>query len=182
MSVDPHLSAAIKEAMAIAPSNRVVLHTLEIRHPLFRGADGLPDSAWVVLNGKDLTLGVEAGAPIRGGEMVPFVGVRFELTFPPIENAPAPEMEFMLDAVTRDICENLDRAVTDRNKIRACYRVYLSSDLTTPQRIPPETFTLVNVEVYATHVTARARIPLNLRRAFPKRTYTATEFPGLIGR
>lgn len=182
MSVDPALSAAIKEAYALAPSDDVVIHTLEIRHPAFRGEDGLPDSAWAVLNEKDVELGVEAAAPVRGGETVLFRGVQFDLTFPPIENAPAPEMEFSIDAVSRDLVDSLDRAMGDRHRILACYRVYLASDRTTPQRLPPEVFTLSNVEVNSSTVTARARLPIDLRRSFPKRTYTATEFPGLIGR
>lgn len=179
---DPAYSEAIREAYALAPVNDDVVHTLEIRHPSFVNAYGLPDSAWVVLNGKDLVATLEPGAPVRGGEAVTFRGVYFELTFPPIENAPSPEMELAIDAVTREIFQNLDLAVKSRTKIVACYRVYLASNLTVPQRLPPDEFTLSNAEGDAYALRARARVPVDLRATFPRTLYTAPEFPGLLGR
>ena len=45
---DPTLSQAIKEAYAAAPSDVVILHTLELRHPDFEDDDGNPTAIRVV--------------------------------------------------------------------------------------------------------------------------------------
>jgi hypothetical protein len=39
---DPTLSEAIQEAYAHAPSDAIILHTLELRHPDFRDDSGQP--------------------------------------------------------------------------------------------------------------------------------------------
>jgi hypothetical protein len=77
----------------------------------------------------------------------------------------------------------LDLAVTDTKKILAVYRTFLESDLLgSPQMVPPPAFELSSVSVGVMAVTFRARTSIDLRGAFPIRLYTATDFPGLIGR
>ena len=55
------------------------------------------------------------------------------------------------------------------------------SDLSAPQMIPPPTFTLSEVKVDSRSARGKARLDIDLSGTFPRRTYTAQEFPGLIG-
>lgn len=179
---DPSVSDALAEAYALAPGDEIVLHTLEVRHPAFVDADGNPDSIWVVANSENVTATIEESAPIRGGEAVTFVGLPFAFRLPPVEPGATPEIELQIDNVDRRIVENLDLAVSDGNKIVVVYRPFLASDLTQPQMDPPPAFDLSDVRVDIMKVTARARTSIDLRGAFPRRLYTAREFPGLVGR
>ena len=63
--------------------------------------------------------------------------------------------------------------------IEITYRPYLSNDLEGPQMDPPITLVLTEVEADVQRVTARARMMDIGNKAFPSRTYTAREFPGL---
>lgn len=180
---DESLSPALAEAYALAPDDEVVLHTLEIRHPLFEDEEGNPDSIWLVANNEDIEAPIEADGPVRGGESAPFVAMPFTFTLAPIEPGATPEIQLGLDNVDRRIIENLDRAVTDGNRIVIAYRPYLASALDDgPQMDPVPTFELSDVKVDVLRARARARVAIDMRRAFPFRVYTATEFPGLVGR
>ena len=178
---DPSVSAALKEAYAVAPSNDVTIHTLELRHPSFVDEAGNPDSIWVTTNEENVTATIEADAPVRGGTAAPFVSFPFRFRLAPIENSARQELEMAIDNVDRRIVENLDLAATSAVQIVMCYRPFLASDLDGPQMDPPPTFTLSNVKVDPLSCTARAKVDVDLDGAFPNRNYTAAEFPALIG-
>jgi len=74
---DPALSAALAEAYAAAPSDVVVLHTLELRHPAFRDDNGNPTAIRVVRDHADLVARLEASAPLNPVEMVTFTALAF---------------------------------------------------------------------------------------------------------
>ena len=95
---DPALSQAIKEAYAAAPSDVVILHTLELRHPAFEDDAELPTAIRVVRDHADLTARLEASAPLDAGAMVTFVALAFDLSLPPVDTAPVPEIAVTLDA------------------------------------------------------------------------------------
>ena len=82
---DPALSQAIKEAYAAAPSDVVILHTLELRHPAFVDDAGEPTAIRVVRDHADLTARLEPGAPLDGGAMVTFIAMAFDLSQPPVD-------------------------------------------------------------------------------------------------
>ncbi len=204
---DPALEQAIREAYASAPSDTVILHTLELRHPAFVDDDGEPTAVRVVRNfadeatwsnlggaevqavldampaeGRDLVglvARLEADAPTDAGRMVPFIALAFDLELPPVDTAPVPEIAVTLDNVSREIVRHLDAAATSLDKIEVTYRPYLSTDLEGPQMDPPITLTLTEVEVDVFRVTGRARMLDIGNKAFPADLYTATRFPGL---
>jgi hypothetical protein len=178
---DPSMSDAIREAYATAPADDVVIHTLELRHPGFVDDDGNPDSIWVTTNNEDVVATIEADAPLKGGQAVTFRHFAFNFQLASIEAGTTPTLQVSLDAVDRRIVENLDLAIVQPTKIVMCYRPFLASDLGEPQMIPPATFTLSDVKVDPLTVTAQARIDIDLDGAFPRRVYTAAEFPALIG-
>jgi hypothetical protein len=166
---DPSVSDALAEAYALAPSHDLVLHTLEVRHPLFVDGQGSPDSMWLVANDEDIRARIEASAAVRAGEMVTFKALPFRFSLAPIEAGSTPEIEVTIDGVSRTLVPNLDRAVTDTNKIVMVYRPYLYSDLLGgPQMDPPPSFELSEVQVTALAVIAKARTSVDLRGAFPR--------------
>ena len=176
---DPSLSQAIKEAYAAAPSDVVILHTLELRHPAFVDDDGNVTAIRVVRDHADLTARLEPGAPLDGGVMVTFVALAFDLSLPTIDTAPVPEITVTLDNVSREIVWHLDAAVATQDKIEITYRPYLSADLEGPQMDPPITLVLTVVEANALQITGRARMLDIGNKAFPAEIYTAKRFPGL---
>jgi len=178
---DSNLSQAIREAYAVAPSDVVILHTLEVRHPAFIDDDGYTTAIRVVRDHADLTARLEAGAPLDGGAMVNFIALAFDLSMPPIDTAPVPEIAVTLDNVSREIVRHLDAAVATQDKIEITYRPYLSTDLEGPQMDPPITLTLTEVEANALQVTGRARMLDIGNKAFPAELYTVKRFPGLAG-
>lgn len=176
---DPSLSAAIREAYASAPSDTVILHTLELRHPSFLDDDGQPTAIRVVRDHVDLLARLEADAPVDGGMIVRFVAMGFELELPPVDTAPVPEIAVTLDNVSRELVRHLDAAATSQAKIEVTYRPYLSTDLEGPQMDPPITLILTEVEADVFRITGRARMLDIGNKAFPAETYTARRFPGL---
>jgi len=176
---DPALERAIREAYASAPSDTVILHTLELRHPSFLDDDGQPTAIRVVRDHVDLWARLEADAPVDAGGWVRFVAMGFELELPPVDTAPVPEIAVTLDNVSREIVRHLDAAATSQEKIEVTFRPYLSTDLEGPQMDPPITLILTEVEADVFRVTGRARMLDIGNKAFPAETYTAKRFPGL---
>ena len=176
---DAALSEALREAYASAPSNVVILHTLEIRHPDFKDDADNTTAIRVVRDQQDLLARLEASAPINAGQQVRFVAMGFELDLPPVDTMPVPEITVTLDNVSREIVRHLDAAAESQAVIEITYRPYLSNDLEGPQMDPPITLVLTEVEADVQRVTARARMMDIGNKAFPSRSYTAREFPGL---
>lgn len=176
---DPTLSEAIQEAYANAPSDAIILHTLELRHPDFRDDAGNPVAIRVVRDQIDLTARLEADAPLNAGQLVTFICMGFELDLPPVDTAPVPEIVVTLDNVSREIVRHLDAAAESQAVIEITYRPYLSNDLEGPQMDPPITLVLTEVEADVQRVSARARMMDIGNKAFPSRSYTGREFPGL---
>ena len=153
---DTTLSAAIKEAYASAPSNEVIIHTLEFRHPLFVDEFSAPTAIRVVQGYEKVTATLESTAPLNPSTAVLFLGVPFQFTLPEITTSPSPELLITLDNVTGEIEANLALAVVSPYKIEVTYRPYLLSNLTVPQMNPPLTLTIISVEANDFQVTARA--------------------------
>jgi len=173
------LSEAIKEAYASAPSDQIILHTLELRHPAFLDESGSSTAIRVVRDHLDLIARLEDSAPIQGGETVRFVAMGFELDLPPVDTMPVPEISVTLDNVSREIVRHLDAAAESQSVIEVTYRPYLSSDLEGPQMDPPIHLVLTEVEADIFRVTGRARMLDIGNKAFPGLIYSAKSFPGL---
>ncbi len=168
-------SRAIKEAYAAAPSDTIILHTLELHHPAFS------TPLRVVRDHQDLTATLEADAPVDGGQAVLFVAFPFDFRLPPRKRDGGPqELEIVIDSVDRQIIAALEDAVTQPHPIIAYYRPYLSTDLSQPHMIPPLRVQLRDVRVDVMRVTARARPDDYAQMPFPGELYTPERFPGLL--
>lgn len=180
---DPSLTDALAEAAALAPSDEVIRHTLEIRHPDFVDDAGHPDSLWITADTEGFSAPIEADAPVRPGETVTFTALAFTFALMPIEAGTTPEIEITVDGVNRAVVQHLDRAMESGQPIVVAYRPYLDTALGDgPQMDPVPTFELVDVTVGLSSVVLKARTGIDLRGAFPVRRYTITDFPGLAGR
>ena len=176
---DTTLSQALKEAYASAPSDVVILHTLELRHPSFVDDQGLSTTVRVVRDNTDLIARLEPAAPINAGEMVTFIAMGFDLELPPVNTAPVPEISITLDNVSREMVTHLNNAAQSQDKIEVTYRPYLSTDLEGPQMDPPITLILTEVEADIFRITGRARMLDVGNKAFPSVTYNSQNYPGL---
>lgn len=203
---DSTLSQAIREAYASAPSDTIILHTLEIWHPTFV-ENGVPQPIRVVRNYEDtvswITLGgsevqtvledldeearskiglvarIEAGAARNPGEMVPFIALGFDFELPPVDIIPAPEIVVTIDNVGREIIQHFDAAAISQDLIEITYRPYLFTDIEGPQMDPPLTMTLAEIEVDILRITGRAHVLDIGNKAFPGEIYTIKKYPGL---
>lgn len=198
---DETLSEAIKEAYASAPADVVTLHTLEIRHPSFtepiRVVRNYADTkTWLALDNVNvqavldtltpdeqknvgLVARLEDSAPENPGEMVAFIALAFNLDLPPVDNIPVPEITVSIDNVGREISDALDEAAISQDKIEVTYRPYISTDIEGPQMDPPITLFLADASADPLQVTGRARLLDVGNRAFPSKSYTFKNFPGL---
>lgn len=176
---DSTLSEALKEAYASAPSDVILLHTLELRHPTFVDDHGNPTAIRVVRDHVNHTCTLENSAPLNPGEAVEFVAMAFDLELPPVNNTPTPEISVTIDNVSTEMIAYLDRAIETQDMIELTYRPYLSDDLTTPQMDPPITLVITDIHVDCYKITATARMMDIGNKSFPSENYTVKNYPGL---
>lgn len=171
---DPTLSAALEEALASAPSDQVIHHTLEIWHPSF----ALPIR--VVRDFVPLDARIEAGAARNAGAIVTFVGYAFDMTLPDQTSSGLPQAVIEIDNVSREIGAQIDQAVIAGAPITVIYRAYLSNLVTVgPENIPPLEMTLISVTMTPMRVRCVAGFTNLLDVRFPRRDYDLERFPGL---
>ncbi|MEI3582143.1 MAG: DUF1833 family protein [Alphaproteobacteria bacterium] len=176
---DNTLSEALKEAYASAPSDVILLHTLELRHPSFVDEYGKPTAIRVVRDNVNHICTLEDSAPLDAGKEVEFIAMGFDLELPPVEAIPVPEITLMLDNVSTEIIQYLDRAVETQNMIEMTYRPYLSNDLSCPQMNPPITLVITEITADISKISATARMMDIGNKSFPAENYTVKKYPGL---
>ena len=114
---DSTLSEALKEAYASAPSDVILLHTLELRHPTFVDDHGNSTAIRVVRDHINHTCTLENSAPLNHGEAVEFIAMAFDLELPPVNNTPTPEISVTIDNVSTEMIAYLDRAIETQDMI-----------------------------------------------------------------
>lgn len=163
---------AYEELLARAPAGDVLLHTVELRHPVFTAP------VRVVNAYADQTLTLEATAPVDGGQAVTFQAMAFQFELPGQEAGRLPRLKLALDGVSREIAGALDQAVADIAPVDMTYREWRASDpLTVHNRIGG--FVIARARVTATRVEADCEFRNLANVPFPRRRYTVAEFPGL---
>ncbi len=169
-----NLSEAIKEAYASSPSDVFLYHTLEVKHPDFIDDEGNPTTIRIVQGFKNIT------ATLETGETVKFQSMCFDIEQPPVDTSAVPEITVEIDNVSREIIKHLDNAASSQHKTELIYRPYLSSDLSTPQMIPPISLTVTEINGDVYKITAKARMTDIGNKTFPNETYRLTKFMGLV--
>ena len=176
---DTTLSQALKEAYASAPSEVILLHTLELRHPSFLDDNGNPTAIRLERDNINHICTLEDIAPLDVGKAVEFVAMGFDLELPPVEAIPVPEITLTLDNVSTEIIQYLDRAVETQDMIEMTYRPYLSNDLSSPQMNPPITLVITEITADISKISATARMMDIGNKSFPAENYTVKKYPGL---
>lgn len=172
---DPALSAALAEAYASAPVDQVILHTVELHHPVF----AVPIR--VVRDRDALDARLEAGAPRDPGAVVTFVPYGFDLTPPEQTTTGAPHCVLEIDNVGRDILVQIRAAIQAGQPVEVIYRAYLDhAALEGPENDPPLRMELQQVSATPQRIRATAGFPDLLNKSFPRLTYDVARFPGLV--
>jgi hypothetical protein len=172
---DSTLSEAIKEAYAAAPSDEVLYHTLEIWHSNFT------QPIYVVRDHADLTATIEASAARNAGLPVTFVAFAFNIVPPEVNRGGAPQCVIEIDNVSREILAAVESAMGSTESIIVIYRAYLSSDLASgPENDPPLELTILSITADPFKVRAQCGFINLLNLKFPRLTYSAETFPGLM--
>lgn len=155
----------IETVYASAPSDQVILPTLEILVP---GEEPIR----VVAAYEDLT------ATLETDETVTFKAGPFEYKEPSKNTNGQQTLTFAIANVTGEAQEAVEAAIESGVEVPVNYRVYLSSDLTAPAQQPYKmtlrggTFEGLMVQVEAGYFDL-------LNHQWPRRRYVASEFPGL---
>ena len=172
---DSTLSQALKEAYAAAPSNAVIYHTLEIRHPAFT------TPIRVVRDKVNLIATLESGAPVDASTAVTFVAFRFNLTPPEVSASGSPTCTVEIDNVGREVMVQIEAAQANPQITQITYRQYISSDLSAPQNNPPIALDVIAISADPFKISMTCGFDNLANRRFPRQTYNAERFPGLIG-
>jgi len=175
---------ALQEAYATAPTNEVILHTLELRHPSF-----VDTAIRVVMDiGTSFTvedeevfghyLTLEDSAPDSPQQSVFFQSCMFDLNLPEQKEGSLPSIGIELDNVSRLVIQYLDNAIGQRAPIELTYREYLFSDKEKPQFILGG-LTMRQVKANAGKISGTAQFSDLINKSFPSKLYRPDEFRGL---
>lgn len=149
------LSPAMKEAIAVAHTDRVILRTLELRHPGFRNEEGAATPIRVVSNSHEaITARLEASAPLDAGVMVRFLPFPFQEIPPGERGNESTQLQIVVSSLLNQLeydqgvlglDEYLEQAIADGDPLDCTYRLHLSNDLGTAQLDPAMHFQMQDV-------------------------------------
>jgi hypothetical protein len=159
---------AYREALATAPTDEVLLDTLEIRHP------DVVEVFYLVRDLKDWDLPLTLGAT-----PTTFEAANFNFTLPESGEIGIQEIQVGIGNVDRRIGLFIQSVVGSSKSVSLIYRPYLNSDLTQPQIDPPYELFLSDITITASQVVGRARFTDLVNRKFPNELYTRRRFPTL---
>lgn len=170
------LSAAIKEAYAVAPPNVAILETLEIYHPTWGS------SVRLVRDRVALTATLESTAPLNPSTAVTFSPFPFSVTLPRVGEGPQ-GLTITVDNATNLLMpylENMD--FSDGVPAYVIYRPYLSTDLSGPHSNPPLRLNIINISGNVKQISLECGYMDFANRRFPRYRYTVDRFPGIATR
>ncbi len=168
------LSEAYAEAAAVAPIQRVMLRTYELRHP------SLAAPVRIVADQQALFATLEDDAPEDPSAEVEFLASAVEIDLPEeSDTAESQTVKLRLDNVAGLMSEALRAARGSRVPWELTERLYASDDTTAPAILPPLTLVLssVSLDVSTAVLTASYGDPANV--AIPRATFTKRDYPGL---
>lgn len=166
---DDNLSAAQKEAYAVARANDPTLETVEIAHPQ-------AGSVYMVRDKRDFTANLDASS---GGALVTFEAVPFRSTRPNQGETGASEVNITIDNADLRISRYIDKIKHSQEETELVYRPYLASDPSGPSVTKPQRLTVVEISRSLVDVIIRAKFVDVLGRPFPSELMTRERFPSL---
>lgn len=182
---------ALAEAYVSAPSDDVILATLELRHPSFVDEEGHVTPIRIVCEDGELQSVTDDGvevygwmctlepeAPVGASTSVLFQSCEFDFTFPEQTQDKLPSMNIEIVNVTRQVSKYLDAAVESRAVVEVTYREFLWSDRTSPKYIMGG-LSMTSVESTLFRVTGAASFTDLINKSFPRKVYRPEEYRGL---
>lgn len=161
------LTAALREAYALATSNAVVLDTLQLHHPIL-GTD-----LFLVNDRQNHTFTLE------NAEQHEFVGRAFQLSLPAINADGLPEMSLAIDDVGNQVSSFLKLLLGSQVALEITYRPYFSDTPGAPQMDPPLVMYLRGARKQGPTVQGRATFADLVNKKFPRQRYDRSRFPSL---
>ncbi len=170
---DAAWSAALTEAIAYADADQVIYHTLELWHPTFT------QPLYCVRDNGSLDARIEAGAERNAGEVVTFVGIKFDFIPPDLTATAVPQCTVEIDNVDPSIGGLILAASRTTQPVTLIYRMYLDSAVDSgPENDPPMQLELQNVTITPFRIRGTAGFPSLHNRKFPFEDFTLARFPG----
>ena len=161
------LQDALKEAIAIAPSSKTIIHTLEIRQT------GVQASYYL----SQTRTGINAFD--ENGVEHTFLASGFQFTLPPSDEDGFKSLNVAIDNVNRLASDFVETAKDSVVPVEIVYRPYVSDDLSGPQMIPPLILYLKDVQITTFQVTGRCTFLDLVNKPFPSELYQRERFPSL---
>ena len=161
---------ALKEVYALAPSDRIVLDTIEISYT------GLDETLYLVRDR------VEWSLTLENSQTKVFKPVGFRFTPPASGRDGAQQMSLAIDNVGQEVGDFFEALGTDLTEpVKITYRPYLSDDTSAPQMDPPLILFLTDVQLTTFEISGRATFTSILNVKYPTEFYTRSRFPSLAG-
>lgn len=171
---------ALAEAYATADVTKVILDTIEIRHPALLSGEA-PAPLRLVRAMRAFNLRLEVGAPLNSNQVVAFRPLLFDLDLPESSES-APTAALRLDAVDQSIVTALETIMPVRADLAVTYRAYLepaSGDPAPSPQLVIDGLKATRVKITPLRCTAQLSFDQMQSRAFPSGVYTRRDFPGL---
>ena len=168
------LSDALAEAATTARDDRVMLSTLELRHPTI-------DPVRVVADYASLDATLEATAPVDAGATVTFAASGVRVSKPDeSDSAATPEITIDIDNVSGAVAGMLKLGKDSLVPWEVTERVYASDDTSAPHIMPPTTLTLTSYSLDAQTAVFKASYGDPVNVSVPRITFKRKPYPGLV--
>ena len=172
-------SEAYKEAVASCPTDEIIYHTIEIRHPHFLNDNDENIPIFMVRDYVELLATLEQSHPTHGGQQVVFMPVAFDVTPPSKEPGVVPQLQLKIDNVSAELMPYLDQATSEEIPVKVIYREYRSKDLSTPA-ITPIMFEAGVCTSTLQGISTTCQMNNILNKSVPNVEYTSANFPNLV--
>lgn len=128
ISDQERLTMAVRESLASARQDRIVLETLEFHHPAFVSPARVARWSAATPLPREFFCRLEDDAPVDGGQLVKFIGLPFEITLPDKSEDSPGEFSFRVAGVGFEVEADLEAAVLQGSLITATYRCYVKGE------------------------------------------------------
>lgn len=190
MPTPEELALETAKRYSAAVLDDVLIPALEIRHPAILDEEGDPTAIRIVNDMGTLLgtvddvdafgwqLGLEADAPLNGGETVTFVYCPFDYVPPSQTDEAIQAGKLKIDNVARYISQYIDDLMLTQADLSITYREYWLTELTVPSVVITQTAKSIEVNNQSVSLTANYGDIVN--RNFPSVVYQPSQFRGLI--
>lgn len=159
------MSQLLERVYASAPSDEVIIPTLEIRHPAIatiRTCAGFEDQTVTLEDGSNVT----------------FLASGLDVSLPARNASGQQNLNFAIENVTGQAQRAIEEAMQSGGDIRVIYRTYLQSDLSSPAETPLNMI-LIGAEFQGASVQVTASYSDIISTAWPRERYSTDFAPGL---